>query len=57
MTIKNPSEKDAKTLTIPDDDAAPNAAESTVIKRKLTENELASVVAGLNPKSMPPKLT
>ena len=46
MTSQNPAEKNAKALATPQDDAAPNAAEPSEIKRKLTDEEIAAVAGG-----------
>ena len=47
MTNQNQTGKDAKTLTIPKDDAAAKAAAPSEVKRELTDEEIAAVTGGV----------
>jgi hypothetical protein len=46
MTNQNPTEKDAKTLSIPRRDAVEKVAEPQEIGRELTDEEIAAVAGG-----------
>jgi hypothetical protein len=54
MTSQNPTRKDAKPLTNPNDDVAPKAAEPSEIKRELTDEEIAAVAGGVVVVKRPP---
>ncbi len=54
MTSQNRAEQDDKATAIPRNDAAAKAAEPSEVMRELTDQELASVAAGLNPQPLPP---
>jgi hypothetical protein len=47
MASENATEKDAKTLTTPQDDDAPKAAKPPEDKRELTDDEIAAVAGGV----------
>jgi carbamate kinase len=46
MTSQNPSRKNAKPVSNPNDSGAPKAAKASEITRQLTDEEIAAVAGG-----------